>query len=109
MLTRAPYHRLSGGSLSELVEEGRANPAREEARVKFSEELEIRPSSCMAAADTPSPSNSSQSSVRDGSESRHKVELVARRLSIVLLYLVLLVGCLVVGLLYFVLVWPAKK
>lgn len=109
MLTRAPYHRLSGGSLSELVEEGRANPARGEVRVKFSEELEVKPPGSMAGADTPSPSNSSQSSVRNGSESRHKVELVARRLTIVLLYLVLLVICLVLGLLYFVFVWPVKK
>lgn len=60
-----------------------------------------------------SPSSSGQREERKerycGSERRHKLELVARRVSIVLLYSVLLVVGLLLFLLYYLIIWPAKR
>lgn len=53
--------------------------------------------------------SSERSSASYSAENRHKLELVLKRVLIVLLYSVLLIGCLVLLVLYFVFFWPAKR
>lgn len=60
-------------------------------------------------AASPAACSAERSSLPYASESRHKFGLLAKRVLIVLLYSVLLVVCLLLVVLYFVFIWPAKR